>query len=213
MTKAEKTKQTYEKILQAAIIEFGTKSYETASVNSICSAFHISKGLIYHNFKNKEDLYLQCVTACFQQMTAYLKSRRYQATTLQDSMEELLQFRQIFFQENPYYQNIFFNALLRPPVQLQNKLKKIRLELDQFNLEFYNSLLSKVQLRNGITSENAIEYFMIFQDMFNGYFQSKSYENKDFHSVISDHELKLSKLLNIMLYGIVKETDSAKKEN
>ena len=45
---------TYEKILDAAITEFGTKSYETASLNTVCSENNISKGLLYHHFKSKD---------------------------------------------------------------------------------------------------------------------------------------------------------------
>ena len=56
MKKEEKTRRTYEKIRNAAIVEFGTKSYENASLNTICSENNISKGLLYHNFKGKDDL-------------------------------------------------------------------------------------------------------------------------------------------------------------
>ena len=51
MKKQEKTQKTKERILAAALEEFGSKSYDAASVNSICEAGQIPKGLIYHNFK------------------------------------------------------------------------------------------------------------------------------------------------------------------
>ena len=58
---------------------------------------------------------------------------------------------------------------------------------------------------SSMAKEEAMEYFIIFQEMFNGYFQSNAYENTDFNSLIKDHEMMLSKLLNMMLYGITKE--------
>mgnify|MGYP003184531549 CR=1 FL=1 len=61
MKKQEKTQKTKERILTAALQEFGTKSYDTASINSICEIGKIPKGLIYHNFKGKDELYLLCV--------------------------------------------------------------------------------------------------------------------------------------------------------
>ena len=73
MKQQEKTRITQERILDAALKEFGTKSYEAASINTICSASHLSKGLIYHNFKNKDDLYLQCVRICYDGLLKYLK--------------------------------------------------------------------------------------------------------------------------------------------
>ena len=57
MKKEEKTKQTCEKIVHAATIEFGSRSYDAVSLNAICGKYQIAKGLIYHNFKNKDELY------------------------------------------------------------------------------------------------------------------------------------------------------------
>ncbi len=42
-------------------IPFIDKSYDTASVNSICETGQIPKGLLYHNFRGKDELYLLCV--------------------------------------------------------------------------------------------------------------------------------------------------------
>jgi len=66
-------------------------------------------------------------------------------------------------------------------------------------------LLKQIQLREEITIEAALEYFMVFLEMYNGYFQSKSYEKEDIHVLIEDHEVNLSKILDIMLYGVAKE--------
>ena len=66
MKKEEKTKQTCEKIVHAATIEFGSRSYDAVSLNAICGKYQIAKGLIYHNFKNKDELYLYCVKKSFE---------------------------------------------------------------------------------------------------------------------------------------------------
>lgn len=79
MRKEEKTKLTYERILSAAMEEFGTKSYDSASLTTLCNEKRISKGLVYHNFKNKDELYLKCVEECFKEMTAYFQSKEYKA--------------------------------------------------------------------------------------------------------------------------------------
>ena len=64
MKQQEKTQKTRERILAAALEEFGRKSYDAAAINSICEAGQIPKGLLYHNFKNKDQLYLACVALC-----------------------------------------------------------------------------------------------------------------------------------------------------
>lgn len=48
-----------------AIEEFGEKGYDNASINTICAKYSISKGLIHHNFKNKDELYLWSVEESF----------------------------------------------------------------------------------------------------------------------------------------------------
>ena len=57
MRKETKTERTKERILAAAMDEFGSKGYAASSLNNICNA-GISKGLLYHNFKSKDDLFL-----------------------------------------------------------------------------------------------------------------------------------------------------------
>lgn len=47
MKQQEKTQKTRERILAAALAEFGSKSYDAASINSICEAGGIPKGLLY----------------------------------------------------------------------------------------------------------------------------------------------------------------------
>ena len=60
MKKEEKTELTKKKILSAALQEFGSNGYRGASLNAICES-GTPKGLLYHNFKNKDALYLSCV--------------------------------------------------------------------------------------------------------------------------------------------------------
>ena len=80
MKREEKNQLSKDKILNAAIAEFGVKSYESASLNNICSDHNISKGLIYHYFANKDELYLCCVKACFDALTEFLDGEEYDFT-------------------------------------------------------------------------------------------------------------------------------------
>ena len=205
MNQKEKTQLSYQKILSAAIIEFGTHSYESASINTICSENQISKGLVYHNFKNKDELYLRCVKVCFDEMTSYLRNATHASEDENEKIRKLLILRQQFFQENPYFSNIFFQAVLNPPKHLLSQIRELRYEFDAFHTACYQELLNKLELREGITPEMATEYFLAFQEMFNRYFQRKLHENADFTSLVKDHEIHLSNILNIILYGIAKE--------
>ena len=205
MKQSEKSKITYDKILKAAIKEFGIKSYDNASLNNICNENNISKGLIYHNFKNKDELYLCCVKQCFDEIISFLNTVEYSNMNFSDNANKLLDLRYQLFSENQYYSNIFFGTILQPPRHLIKQIKEIKKEFDDFNRNQYEIIIKNVELREEITEDQALRYFEAFQDMFNSYFGSKSYENSDGDSLMKNHEIKLSKILNIVLYGIAKE--------
>ncbi len=210
MKQQEKTQRTRERILGTALAEFGAKGYEGASINTICSESQIPKGLLYHNFKNKDDLYLQCVARCYNQLTEYLDSQKTDCHDAQEEMETLLALRQKFFSDNPHHAGLFFQSLLQPPGHLQEQLKEARQDFDLFCAQHYQNMLSTLSLRDGITEKKAMEYFFIFMEMFNGYFQSKAGQGGDFWSLKEIHEEKLSEILDMMLYGIAKQRDKGR---
>ena len=73
LKREEKNQQTRRRIMDSALAEFSKKGYGASSVNTICSAENISKGIIYHYFSTKDDLFLACVEECFTLLTEYLK--------------------------------------------------------------------------------------------------------------------------------------------
>lgn len=197
MRQEEKTELTKERIYQAAIQEFGTNGYAGSTLNAICSNNGIAKGLLYHNFAGKDDLYLTCVARCINRVTEYLKKE-----DIQDNLEKYMRARVHFFSKHPHHARIFFEAILQPPAALAGRIRELRKEFDLFNRGIYQAALSKVKLREGVTESDAIEYYEIMQEMFNGYFSSSAYASSDFKILVADHEKRLSKMLNIMLYGI-----------
>lgn len=52
------------RILNAAMKEFAKKGYEKASTNEIVKESEISKGLLFHYFKNKKQLFLYLYSYC-----------------------------------------------------------------------------------------------------------------------------------------------------
>lgn len=60
MKQEERTRQSVEEILNAAIEEFAARGYDGAVINDICRNNGISKGKLFHHFKGKDDLFLAC---------------------------------------------------------------------------------------------------------------------------------------------------------
>lgn len=200
MKKEEKTELTREKIINAAILEFGTKGYEGASLNNICNDNGISKGLIYHNFKSKDEIYLLCIRRCFDTITTYLQEQN-----VDNDMHQYMELRFRFFSEHPLYARIFFESVLQPPKHLIVEMKELKKEFDELNTKIYHSALSKLTLRDSVTEQEALEYYSMVQNMFHGFFQYGVFQNDDFPALINAHETKLAKIIDLMLYGIAKE--------
>lgn len=196
MKKEMKTELTKGKILSAAMKEFGAKGYEGASLNNICET-GIAKGLLYHNYENKDALYLACVEQCFHMLTESLKD-----ADIGTDLHQYAQARLTFFREHENEARLFFESVLQPPVPLKDQISKARAPFDAFNRELCSRILDTIILRPDITKEDAIQYFALLQEMFNGYFSSPAVTGLSFADTMAAHEKELSKMLDYMLYGI-----------
>lgn len=198
MKQTEKTQRTVSKILDAAIVEFGKNGYAGGTVNQICSA-GISKGLIYHNFEGKDDLYLVCLDQSCQMLLKYLQEQ-----DRTRDLESYMTARRDFFRKNPNEARIIFEALLSPPAHLSAKIGQALSGFNELNEKMYSKTLDSIVLRDGISRQDAVSYFHLMQLMLNGYFSSPAFQNADPSERVETHEMIVSKLLECMLYGIAK---------
>lgn len=96
-----------QRILEAVLREFSQKGYEGASLNTVCAENGISKGIVYHYFKDKDELYLFCAADCFEKLTAYLKGTAEAAGHPEERLRGYFDARLRFFAEAPAYLGIF----------------------------------------------------------------------------------------------------------
>ena len=198
MKKSEKTEITIAKILDAAMKEFGKNGYAGGTINHICNA-GINKGLIYHNFAGKDELYLVCLQHSCDKLLTYLTQ-----ADRTETFQKYLSARMDFFQQYPDEARIFFEALLTPPPHLSEQIDTALAGFNALNEEIYHHTLDLLILRDGISREDAVSYFHLMQFMLNGYFSSPSFQNTDLSKKAEIHELIVPKLLDYMLYGIAK---------
>lgn len=204
MKKEEKTDLTKKRIIKAATQEFGQKGYEATTLNSICNNHSIAKGLMYHNFKGKDEIYLTCVNECFQSLTSYLKSNTDEYNlNPEEQLKKYLITRLSFFNQYPLYQRIFYDAITFLPIHLEKDIKKIKAEFDNFNIYMLTKSLNNLKLRDDITIDEVIETFKLYQDFINIRYQINGANNIDFKL----HEKQCYKALNILLYGITKRKE------
>ena len=198
MKRTERTELTISKIQEAALKEFGVNGYAGGTINNICKS-GINKGLIYHNFKNKDELYLVCLENSCKKLVSMIE----ESGCVSDQLQ-YMKLRMHFFTEYPNEAHIFFEAILQPQEKLLDRIKQILEPFEEINEKIYRCVVSSITLRDGITEEDAIDYFRQMQRMFNGYFSSSAYRYMTLDKRIREHEMNLSKLLDFMLYGIAK---------
>lgn len=196
MNKSEKTERTVAKIMESAMAEFGTNGYAGGTVNNICKA-GINKGLVYHNFSGKDELYLLCLKYSCQKLTEYICANGGTA-----DLKRYMDVRMVFFHSFPREAHIIFEALLNPPLYLSDAVNEALAEFNRLNEEICKKTLGALVLRKGITMEEALSYFHLMQTMLNGYFSSPAFQNVVLHEKVKKHEKTIAELFDYMLYGV-----------
>ena len=204
MKREEKNQQTRRRILESALAEFSEQGYGASSVNTISNGEGLSKGIIYHYFPTKDDLYLACVEECFQMLTGHLQSHtNMEGQTAEERLEQYFRVRLDFFEQNPQYQRIFCDAVIMPPAHLEASIQEKKAPFDRFNIDSLNRMLEPVSLRSDLSREDVVGTFRQYQDYINARYQMTGSEKID----IRGHEESCRRALRILLYGVVERKE------
>lgn len=203
MNREEKNQQTRRRIMNNALKEFSTQGYGASSINTICAGKDISKGIIYHYFKTKDELYLACVEECFQRLTDYLRDAlTLEQGTIEEQLEQYFSARVTFFQMYPVYQPIFCEAIISPPSHLQSQIQARRQVFDDLTLDTLARLLRPLSLCPNLTINEVVETFREFQDFINAKYRFSHLSAEEFKK----RDESCRKALNILLYGIIERS-------
>lgn len=200
MKREEKNLRTRQKIMDSAFGEFSEKSYGEASLNTICNTGNLSKGIVYHYFKDKDELYLACVKECFDALTNYLNSIVIiDNVPIELAMASYFDARSSFFGEHPLYLGVFCSAVMNPPAHLLTAIEKLTARFDAQTVSILTTLLETVRLRPDVTTAEVVEVFRQYQDFVNTRFQMKAFSE----STLKEHEERCRRSLQILLYGVI----------
>ncbi len=189
MTNEERIANSKEKIFQAALHEFTRNGYSGSSINNITKA-GIPKGLLYHIYKSKDEVYLACVKRCYDQILTALSQG-------ESTLEAYMKRRRRFFAENPEVAKIFFETMYPVSPSVDAQIAEIKKPFDAFNQSFFHHLLDTLPLRNGVSNETAMNYFMLLQNAMNSYFVAND------PGAWIKREDALPEIIDLLLYGIV----------
>lgn len=205
MKQQERQKKSKEKILQAAITEFSASGYDKVTMENICTRHGISKGMMYHYYSGKDDLFLLCVQNMYQMMQQYLEENMAELEK-KDALHALKEFwmlRESFFGEHPPFKNIFENALLRTPPHLFEKIEGIRGPIEALNRQFLHRTIGKIELRENLKKENVSIYLEAMESVFWKLVEQYRREQRisDVHSLME----AAGELWDMVLLGVVRQ--------
>ena len=210
MKREEKNQQTRRRILDSALDEFSKQGYGASSINAVCATQDISKGIIYHYFRDKNELYLLCVELCFDAITRYLKEvTEGLGGTAEQRLRAYFDARLRFFAENPLYLGIFADAAFHPPAALSAEIGKRRAEFDALNISVLTELLNGEPLRECLSVSAIVEDFRMYMDYFNMRFKAAFSEDRSAESILREHEERCHRQLHILLYGVLGDHDES----
>ena len=204
MKREEKNQQTKRRIMDSALKEFTEQGYGGSSVNHICEGEGFSKGIIFHYFQTKDELYLACVDGCFRALTEYLREKLIlEGETVHRQLQLYFDARFEFFQAFPMYRRIFCEAVIMPPAHLESAVRQRKSGFDEFNISILNRILEPLKLRGGVSRETVVDIFLQFQDYINAKYQSSGEKEIDFKT----HEEDCRRALDVLLHGVVERKD------
>ena len=170
MKKELKTKLTQERIIEAALVEFAQKGYKAFGINELCKNHKISKGILYHNFSGKTELYLACVRESFQKAVSIIRGESGDIPSLVEYMER----RHRFSKDFPHHSHVFFEAWLTAPAEIAEDVEKEKVIFEDLNRQVSEKLLAESTLKDHISQEQALDYLTFIQQLFRSYYLAAS---------------------------------------
>jgi len=208
-------KQPQEKkelIINVAIEEFVKNGYDKASTDIITSRAGISKGILFHYFKSKKNLYLYVVTYALK----LIIEKTMEALKGVSSPDFFARVKEIYLLKHkitgPYIKEtqLISDAILSPPAAVQKEMEEVANTYyskyqEDFMLEhiYLRELIQTDRLREGITADKVIKMTMFTCEQLGNKYQTL-YKNKqyDFFSEPDPLVQELEDYLQIIEYGV-----------
>ena len=205
MTQKERQERSRREIFQAAMEEFGANDYGQVTMEAICTRHGISKGMMYHYYSNKDELFLLCVEDTMAALRAYLERQCAELAQRPpvEAMREFFLCRERFFDGQPGRKRVFENALLRPPKQLASRIQEMRRPIRELNWWFLEEMVGRMELRPGMDKEKAGRYLESLEDVFFSVVTQYRAQGKpeDVHSLLET----AGEVLEMVLFGVVRQ--------
>lgn len=197
------------RILDACIEEFALKGYDKASTNSIVKKADISKGILFHYFGNKKNLFLYVFDYCMDHLI-----NRYYAVKKEepkDIFERIMWISIIkikITQEEPLKNRLVFSAISNMPESLKQEITE---RYNKYYVKHMPQFFGDIDIskfKKEIDPQKAIELMMMCMDGISKKYLEK-YKNRPVDEVFNDVEniiKEFNEYMDILKFGMYCET-------
>lgn len=162
---AETADDKRKRVIEVALREFAEHGYARASTNAITEAAGVSKGLLFHYFGSKKELYLDVLRYCVAHATEWAAQRRQVEKPAADLMERLLEsgVRKLRYAvEHPVESKVVIDAFTETPPALKAEIAALGESIRPVAMDRWRDDLDASLFRPGVSIDKATQVVMIF---------------------------------------------------
>ena len=154
------------RIIDASLEEFAENGYEQASTNTIVKKAGISKGLLFHYFGSKKNLYLYLIDYIVKYMLDKFYSTQYDSMPA-DIFERIMQRGLIKLRmayDNPLMYRVLFDAFVNTPGEFKDEMQQRLGSLYSQNIQKFFSGIDTSKFRKDVNPQKAVELIAMLID-------------------------------------------------
>lgn len=172
-----------DRILNAALKEFAQKGYENASTNEIVKSAGISKGLLFHYFNNKKDLYLYLYNHFADVMAKeFFNELDFSERDIFERMKMLMILKSKLMARHPEVFDFMVAAAMEAAEEVKEILNNTNAELIQASYSRLFEDIDITKFREGVDVRKAINIIMwTLQGFSNQELEKAKALNKNLH--------------------------------
>lgn len=190
-----------ERIIKVALEEFVQNGYQAASTNVICKKAEISKGLLYHYYGSKENLYLSVIRHFIdkfkENITIHIEDSNKNGI---DYISQYFNAKFKFFGENPQYSKLILNLLLNNNIE---GAKILANEFEDYNNSILYEIIKNIDFNPKFDREKAFELIVMIGSKLEEK-HMKDIESKDKNIVIEEFRKDHKIMLEMVFEGVDK---------
>src|SRR5690554_5098759 len=99
-----------DKIIEASLAEFAEYGYDKASTDRISTKAGVSKGLIFHYFGSKDNLYMIIINKCIDDIFDEFNKIEFKDVEFTSMLIKITKMKYNFFINNPMHYQILING-------------------------------------------------------------------------------------------------------